>query len=250
VFTDVRLTPDTLLLSATINAKTAAEAEIGSQASVQSLGLSLTAHTFGHLEVVVAGVASGSVLIDASQSTRAGVRDGAALTINGRSGGDSVDLLVEAIDQSRVATSLSTNDSLISSLTGFDLGLGEIRLQRNTLAYLGEVDGQSAARLSLTAVDGEPVGRVQVSAASLDAPKGGVQGQVVSNLVGVQLNTVDDQVKALVGRADLTVSGLQVLALNKSSLDASAKVASNQATGTTQVLISDSRINTENELRL
>jgi hypothetical protein len=250
VFTDVRLTPDNLLLNATINAKTAAEAEIGSQASVQSLGLSLTAHTFGHLEVVVAGVASGSVLIDASQSTRAGVRDGAALTINGRSGSDSVDLLVEAIDQSRVATSLSTSDSLISSLTGFDVGLGEIRLQRNTLAYLGEVDGQGAARLSLTGLDGAPVGRVQVSAASLDAPEGGVQGQVVSNLVGVQLNTVDDQVKALVGRADLTVSGLQVLALSKSSLDASAKVASNQATGTTQVLIADSRINTENELRL
>ena len=250
VRTDVRLSSGDSLAYGSIQAKTKAEAVIGSQASVQASGLSLTAHTYGRLQIVATDAASGSVTIDAAQATLAGVRDGAALMITGRSSGGAVDLLVEAVDQSRVATSLTTNDSLISSLSGFDLGLGQIKLQRNTQAYLGEVEGQGAARLSLSGPEGAALGRVQVSAASLDAPEGGVQGQVVSGLVGVQRNTVDDQVQAWVARADLTSSSLQVYALNASSLGADAKLASNQATGTTRALLVDSLISADRQLRL
>ncbi|WP_396431920.1 hypothetical protein, partial [Limnohabitans sp.] len=250
VFTDVRLTLEDAQVKAAINARTAAEAVIGAQARIQASGLSLRAHTYGHLEIAAGGAAAGSVTIEASQSTQAGVRDGAALLISGRSSGSSVDLLVEAIDQSRVASSLSISDSLIDSLQGFDLGLGRINLQRHTLAYLGELEGQGAARLSLSGPEGAALGRVQVSAASLDAPDGGVQGQVVSGLVGVQLNVVDDQVQAHIARVDLNASEVQVYALNASSLAAGAMVASNQVTGSTLALIADSKLSAENDLHL
>jgi hypothetical protein len=91
---------------------------------------------------------------------------------------------------------------------------------------------------------------VQVSAASLDAPDGGVQGQVVSGLVGVQRNVVDDQVQAHIARVDLKASEVQVYALNASSLVAGAKVASNQATGSTLALIADATLSAENDLHL
>ena len=250
VFTDVRLTLENAQVSAAINARTAAEAVIGAQANIQASGLSLSAHTYGHLEIAAGGAAAGSVTIEATQSTEAGVRDGAALMITGRSSGTSVDLLVEAVDQSRVATSLSISDGLIDSLQGFDPGLGRINLQRNTLAYLGELGGQGAARLSLSGPEGAALGRVQVSAASLDAAGGGVQGQVVSGLVGVQRNVLDDQVQAHIARADLKASDVQVYALNASSLAAGAKVASNQVTGSTLALIADSKLSAENDLRL
>jgi cell division protein FtsL len=250
VFTDVRLTLEDAQVNAAINAKTAAQAVIGAQASIQASGLSLRAHTYGHLEIAAGGAAAGSLTIEASQSTEAGVRDGAALVITGRSSGSSVDLLVEAVDQSRVATSLDISDSLIDSLDGFDPGLGQIKLQRQTLAYLGELEGQGAARLSLSGLDGAALGRVQVSAASLDAPEGGVQGQVVSGLVGVQRNAVDDQVQAHIARVDLKASDVQVYALNASSLAASAKVASNQVTGSTLARIVDSTLSAENDLHL
>jgi hypothetical protein len=250
VFTEVTLSPKDTWVNATINANTAAEAVIGARSSVQASGLSVTANTYGRLQIAASGAASGSVAIDARQSTVAGVLGGAALTITGHSTGGAVDLLVEAVNQSRVASSLNTSDSLISSLTGFDLGLGRISLQRNTLAYLGQVEGNSAARLSLTGLDGTAAGLVQVSAASLDSPDGGVEGQVVSNLIGVQRNAVGDQVQALVGGADLTVSGLQVYALNASSLGANAKVSSNQASGATRALIANSAISAHGDLRL
>lgn len=250
VFADILLSPKDSLVYATIDAATAAEAVIGAQSIVQAGGLAVTAHTYNQLQIETIGAASGSVAIDAKQSTVAGVLRGADLTITGHSLGAAVDLLVEAVDQSRVATSLNTNDNLITSLSGFDLGLGRINLQRNTLAYLGQGLGDSVARLSLTGLDGVAAGRVQVSAASLDSPGGGVEGQVVSSLVGVQRNKVVDQVQALVGGADLTLSSMQVYALNASSLVANAKVASNQATGYTRALIANSVISAENDLRL
>ena len=51
VFTDVMLAAKDVLGNPTINAKTSAEAVIGAQARVQSSGLSLTAHTYGQLQI-------------------------------------------------------------------------------------------------------------------------------------------------------------------------------------------------------
>ena len=91
---------------------------------------------------------------------------------------------------------------------------------------------------------------MQVSAANLDALDGGVGGQVVSSLIGVQRNTIVEEVQATVANADLKLAGLQVYALNASSLGANAKVASNQASGFTRVLVSNSAIGSSGELRL
>lgn len=250
VITDVVLSPKDALIQASIDASTTAEALIGGQSRIAASGLSLTAHTYGQLQINAAGAASGSVLIDARQSTRAGIAAGATLALSGSSSPGQADLLVEAVDQSRVATSLNTSDALIIELTGFDLGLGQINLERNTLAFLGQTDGGSGPRLSLAGQDGGAAGLVQVSAASLDAADGGILGQVVSSLVGVQRNVVKDQVQALVGQADLALSGLQVYALNASSLGAEAKVASNQASGVTRALVANSVISAAGDLRL
>ncbi len=221
-----------------LNVDTEAVARVGAQASLQAAGLEVTAYTDNDLVVRGSG-ALGVIGIGSNQRTEAGVAGGAALLLQPAPDATGVSLLVEAIDRSRLLTSLEGADDLVNQLTGgFELGIGHIELGRETLAYLGD----GSARISLDGVEGASAGLVQVSAANVDADAGGVAGEVLSSLMGVQNNTVVDRVLAQVVGVDANVEGLQVYAYSATSQTASAKVARQNATGSTRALLSDSTL--------
>ena len=93
---------------------------------------------------------------------------------------------------------------------GFDLGISQIEIVRNTTARLG--DGGREVTLAAPANGNAPT--VQVSAAAVDAqpdesedePGAGIDGSVESNLVGVQTIELVDNVRGMLPEVDyLTV---------------------------------------------
>ena len=178
---------------------------------------------------------------------RTGRTGGARLVIDAEDDSEGIDVLIEAVDTSRYAAILDTAGSLVSAFTGgFDLGISQVEIVRNTQASLGD----GGREVSLAAPAGGNAPTVQVSAAAVDAepdeseeePGAGIDGSVESNLVGVQTIDLVDNVLAIVAGADIDASALGIYALSGSTASSRAKVAKINATGVTEVRLSDARV--------
>ncbi|KAF0119387.1 MAG: parallel beta-helix repeat-containing protein [Rhodospirillaceae bacterium] len=136
-------------------------------------------------------------------------------------------LLISARDTSRIVTTISTEDSLLTALTGFDVAVSDITLSRDTRAFIGE----GGSVVTIAGQNGGRAGMVTVAAEN----NGTIEGRIESSLIGVHGTTATrDDVLAGVNGAVLTVGALQVSALNASVYTAVAKVAGNTVTRRTE----------------
>ena len=235
VSADVAIEKPGVIASENLILETEASVSVGAAATIQARELAITATTTNTIDVY-AEAGSGSVVVNAKQITEAGIAGGATLIITPAADDDGVTLLVEAVGRTQITAELNTLDSVVTSLIGgFDVGVSSITLDRNTSAYIGDDD----ERVSIAGLYDATAGLVQVSAANLDGDDSGIEGSVVSGLIGVQTNTIKDNVSARIESADMDVDGAEVYALNAGSYSSSAKVARNIATGDTIALLKD-----------
>ncbi|MBF0461945.1 MAG: hypothetical protein HQL87_11155, partial [Magnetococcales bacterium] len=219
-----------------LNATTVAQALIDGTAHVEAAALSMQATSDIALTATTTSIATGSATITASQLTVAGVKGNATLIIGSNKVGS---VAVDAVNTTTIASTLASDDSSLSSLTGFDLLTGGITLSRTTQAFIG--DGTDV--VTLAGKGGSNTGAVEVSATNQDASAGGVTGTVNSHLIGVQsINLLQDQVLVSVAGANLKTDGLTLAALNSATYASVAKVATNSAVGSTSALISQATI--------
>ncbi|MFZ9954455.1 MAG: hypothetical protein ACO3GH_07655, partial [Ilumatobacteraceae bacterium] len=235
-----------VVASLEIEAVTSAISQVGSGALINARALEVVAITDNRLSAQGEG-GFGLVNITSLQTTSAVIAGGARLVIDAEDDSEGIDVLIEAVDTSRYAAILDTAGSLVSAFTGgFDLGISQVEIVRNTQASLGD----GGREVSLAAPAGGNAPTVQVSAAAIDAepdesedePGAGIDGSVESNLVGVQTIDLVDNVFAIVAGADIDASALGIYALSGSTASSRAKVAKITATGVTEVRLSDARV--------
>jgi len=212
VSANIALDSTGVLANLDLEASTSAISRIGATALIQAQALEVVAITDNRLSAQGEG-GFGLVNITASQVTSAVVAGGAKLLIDAEEDSEGIDILIEAVDTSRYAAALDTAGSLVSAFTGgFDLGISQIEIVRNTQALLGD----GGLEVSVGAPKNGNAPSIQVSAASVDAepdeseeePGAGIDGSVESNLVGVQTVDVVDNVMAIVAGADIDASAL------------------------------------------
>ncbi|MGI9213061.1 MAG: beta strand repeat-containing protein, partial [Methylococcaceae bacterium] len=221
-----------------LDLNSAASTQVTGSARIEAGSLSVTAYTENKLTLGNSG-GLGVLTVDVNQSTTAVVSGGARLVVMPSAGSDATSVLVEALDRSDLNLSLAADDKLISNLLGgFEAGLGTITFDRNTQAQLGDGVGE----VTLSAADEADTGRVQVSAANVNGDNGGVTGEVLSSLIGVQSTTANSVVDARISGGQIKADGVSVMALDAGTYTAKAKVARQVATGSVSAVIVNSTI--------
>ncbi|MGN7612778.1 beta strand repeat-containing protein, partial [Magnetococcales bacterium HHB-1] len=210
-------------------------------AVVNASTLDMQATTEIDYQLSAPDTASGKVDINTTQSTYATIASGASVTLGTTSISTSepASLRISASDQTDLITLISSDDSAIAALTGFDILIGEIDLSRDTQAGIGSLGNTT----TLTGKSNNALGGVVIRASNQDGDGGGIQGTVNSGFVGVQNNKASkDDAKAWLYGVDTTLETLEIKATNSSTYTADSKVAKNSVTGETKATLADSTI--------
>ena len=244
--------------SADLNLSALAEARtrLGSAAAVTAAGLQLVAVTDVRLVAELSAVSSGTLVLDAKQTSEAALLGNAQVTIGAKVGDTSPQVLVEAsgLTQIRGVVSMASRnaeDTINASAVN-----ERINLDRNVLAQVGDglqrtVDGQTLDnKVVVVSADGRPAPSLQVSALAADRASGGVRGELVSSPYGVQRTQVNNRVAAEVNGSTLNLSRLDVSALDSSGVSSLAREAYNTGVTNTSVLLRNSTVTTSGNASL
>ncbi len=230
-------------------------AYIGASAELNAGWLELTSETSADIEVDVDG-GLGVISIDLNQVSRSMVSGGASLHLHENEGGTV--LLVDSFGQTGLDARFAPiiNDGDLQGLmagqdkttdtAGFDLAYADFAINRDVSAVLG--DGLDV--LTIGSLDQPIAGSISVGAGALNLGDAGLSVSIDSDITGLQLLTVTDQVLAEIRRAELDVFDIEVLAYAGSSADSTSKVVQNQMYGSVVARVIDSRLGASNDISI
>lgn len=240
----------------TLNGNTTARVRVSDGAQITAHSLSMTATTESRWAMAANdGLIGGRLALDLEQTTEAVVEGGVSLSLapeNNEDGSVGMGLLIEAADWTDAAVTLDMADGEINGLAknteagqaleGFELGWTQIDLKRNTIASLGST-AQGQGLVTVLGQGESSAGLVQISAASFDGQgdedgeNAGIQGSVMSSLVGLHISNIEHNVQASTANASLDVGALHLYALNDTTQVANGKIALNRGKGETEAWI-------------
>ena len=197
------------------NSIAVASSLVRSGATLEAGTLEITALTTGvfSLDVIDSTMGALTVSVIATNQTYAGIEGGAAVSVGTAaiSGAEDASLVVSAIDEAQIQTSIAADDALVAPMSStFGDVASSITWNRDTQAFIGD----TANSTTLPDPAGFAVGLVAIRALN----SGGAQGEIVSSLSGSHSNIVSDNVQAFVQDATIDAAGLSVSADNNAEL--------------------------------
>jgi hypothetical protein len=228
-----------------LKASADATARLGHSSSVNGAGLRVSATSDVRVVAELSGVSSGTLDLQATQSSLAQVLGGAAITIAAKAGDVAPQVLVEASGVTQVRGVVGVAGTERADLLDPSTVSAKINVNRVVLAQVGDdslgTDGASR-KVLVSSADGAPAPSLQVVAYSGDRAAGGIEGEIVSSPTGQQTQRINSRVGASVVGATLNLSSLDVLAMDATSVSAKARVANNQAETSTSSLLRNATV--------